>query len=198
MATPVELPVCDFGLVGQDQSDNVTAEYLATPDGRTAQESAANSAKLKGGTTLLNGSDNLLLTEFEDPALGCTPWTAPDLADPGHQATSLALNELQANQIPNVQSGFDPPLAFVPLNDPMVLDNGRQSPTRTNLYRAGVDQPPLEPTANGAPKEYCTNLSAFGTKRINDDNLEQVGVGLKEACENLGVRIGRGRGSRRV
>jgi hypothetical protein len=172
----------DFGLVDQDQSDNVTAEYLATPDGRTAQETAANSKALKGGTTLLNGSDNLLLTKFEDPALGCTPWTAPDLADPGHQVTSLALNELQANQLPNDQN---PPLALVPLNDPMVLDNGAQSPQRTNLYRAGVDQPSIAPATSGDPKAYCTNLTTLGTKRINDDKPFTSNAPSPQAGQNL-------------
>ena len=85
----------DFGLIDQDQSDNVTTDYLATPDGRTAQRTAANAAALPGAVSLLNGSDNLLLTAFVDPALGCAPYTAPDLADPGQKVTSLGLDEIQ-------------------------------------------------------------------------------------------------------
>ncbi|WP_280690513.1 hypothetical protein [Kitasatospora sp. GAS204B] len=158
----------DFGLVDQDQSDNVTTEYLATTQGTIAQKTAKNGAALGGGATmqpaaLLNGSDNLLLDNFEDPALGCTPWTAPDLADPGSMVTSLALNELQAAKF---QAD---PVAVVPLNDPMVTENNQQSRNKTNLYRAGVDQPALGATANGDPAAYCTDLATVGTRRINLD-----------------------------
>ncbi|WP_280670002.1 MULTISPECIES: hypothetical protein [unclassified Kitasatospora] len=175
----------DFGLVDQDQSDNVTAEYLATADGRTAQRTAANTAALPASTALLNGSDNLLLTNFEDPALGCTPWTAPDLADPGHTTTSIALNELQANQIPDIQGGFGPRLAMVPLNDPMVLDNGQQSTTKTNLYREGVDQPDIQPNDNGDPTDYCTNLATFGAQRINLDQQFTANAPSPQGGQNL-------------
>jgi hypothetical protein len=65
--------------VDQDQSDNVTTTYFAVKGGRTAQFSAANSAQLPQAQTLTNGSDNALLNNFVDPALGCTPFTAPDL-----------------------------------------------------------------------------------------------------------------------
>ncbi|WP_198045507.1 hypothetical protein [Kitasatospora mediocidica] len=152
----------DFGLVDQDQSDNVTTEYLATARGATAQKTAANSARLHA-TSLVNGSDNLLLTQFVDPALGCTPWTAPDLGDPGARGTSLALNELQAAKF---QAD---PVALVPLNDPMVLDNNHRSTTKTNLYRAGVDQPRLSAAANGSATAYCTSLATLGARRITLD-----------------------------
>ncbi|GAA1220739.1 hypothetical protein GCM10009665_08570 [Kitasatospora nipponensis] len=175
----------DFGLVDQDQSDNVTAEYLATGKGRTAQKTAKNSATLGGGrrmrntTALLNGSDNLLLVDFVDPALGCTPWTAPDLADPGSKVTSLALDELQAAKFQTA------PIALVPLNDPMVAENNRQSVRKANLYRSGVDQPPISATANGDPKAYCTNLAAVGRQRIALDQPFTVKVASPAAGVNL-------------
>ncbi|WP_280724196.1 hypothetical protein [Kitasatospora sp. MAA4] len=155
----------DFGLVDQDQSDNVTTEYLVSTQGTIAQKTAKNAAALAGGAmmqpaALLNGSDNLLLDNFEDPALGCTPWRAPDLADPGSTVTSLALNELQAAKL---QAS---PVALVPLNDPMVTENNQQSRNKANLYRAGVDQPALGATANGDPAAYCANLATVGTQRI--------------------------------
>ncbi|WP_280700198.1 hypothetical protein [Kitasatospora sp. GP82] len=159
----------DFGLVDQDQSDNVTAEYLATARGRTAQKTAKNSAAMGSGrrmrntTALLNGSDNLLLVDFVDPALGCTPWTAPNLADPGSKVTSLALNELQAAKFQTA------PIALVPLNDPMVAENNKQSLRKANLYRAGVDQPTISAAANGDPKAYCADLATVGAQRINLD-----------------------------
>jgi hypothetical protein len=115
--------VRDFGLVDMDQSDNVTSTYLFLPDGSTAQNTAANEAALagQGAQILINGSDNALLDDFLDPALGCTPFTAPDLAQPGRTTTSLALNELQAAAFQTA------PVALVPLNDPMAVVDGKPS-----------------------------------------------------------------------
>ncbi len=158
----------DFGLVDQDQSDNVTTTYLALPDGRTAPNTQAANRKLAGKNAgvMANGSDNLLLDHFVDPALGCTPWTAPDLANPGFQATNLGLNELQA------AADQQAPVAVVPANDPMVLDgNGAESDTKTDLYRAGVDQAPLS-QVSGSPRQYCADLRTIGVTRTKlDRNL---------------------------
>ena len=95
---------------------------------------------------LVNGSDNALLSFFLDPALGCTPMTAPDLSNPGQTATSQALDELAA------AANQAAPIALTPVNDPMTMDNGAFSIAKTNLYRAGVDQPPL-PGSTGAVKD---------------------------------------------
>ncbi|MDH6115122.1 hypothetical protein P3T36_004041 [Kitasatospora sp. MAP12-15] len=168
----------DFGLVDQDQSDNVTTEYLVTARGRTAQRTAHTSAVLHG-TPLLNGSDNLLLTGFEDPALGCTPWTAPDLADPGSRATSLGLDELQAAK---EQAA---PVALVPLNDPMVLHRTRQSRSTTDLYRAGVDQPRLGAAPDGDGGAYCAQLATLGTSRIALDRRFTVRAPSPQNGQNL-------------
>jgi hypothetical protein len=155
----------DYGLIDQDQSDNVITSYLVRPNGRLAQNTAANAARLRDATTLVNGSDNLLLDGFVDPALGCKPWTAPDLTNPGQQVSSLALNELfaAANQ--------KAPIAMVPANDPMALLNGKQNVTKTNLYRSGVDQPAMTgaSTEIPTPTTYCTNLLTMGAMRIQKD-----------------------------
>ncbi|WP_198042207.1 hypothetical protein [Kitasatospora azatica] len=175
----------DFGLVDQDQSDNVTTEYLATAQGRTAQKTAKNSAALGGGrrmrntTALLNGSDNLLLVDFEDPALGCTPWTAPDLADPGSKVTALALDELQAAKFQTA------PIALVPLNDPMVTENGKHSRQKADLYRAGVDQPAVSAAANGDPQAYCADLAALGAQRIRLDRPFTAKAASPQAGQSL-------------
>jgi hypothetical protein len=151
----------DFALIDQDQSDNVTTAYLATADGRTAQQNTANTAALPGATVLANPSDNALLDNFLDPALHCTPWTAPNLGNGGTPATSLGLDEIQANTFaPN-------PAALVPLNDPMTLVNGAMSQTKTNLYRAGVDQPPLP--AGTSPQAYCTTMDTIQSTRLQQD-----------------------------
>ncbi|MGH3417135.1 MAG: hypothetical protein ACRDSS_11755, partial [Actinocrinis sp.] len=155
----------DFGIVDQDQSDNVTTTYLALSDGGTAQNTKAAGKKLAGRspTVLANGSDNLLLDHFVDPALGCTPWTAPDLANGGFAATSLGLNELQA------AADQGAPAAYIPVNDPMVLDSdGATSDGKTDLYRAGVDMPPLAQIP-GSAAQYCSNLRTIGVARTKAD-----------------------------
>lgn len=150
----------DFGLVDQDQSDNVTTAYLVTADGRTAQLTAANQTQLPNAQVLANGSDNGLLDKFVDPALGCTPWMAPDLANPGHMTTALPLNEMQAMAFQKA------PIALIPLNDPMALNNNTFDLNKTNAYRAGVDQTPARGNAQADPKAYCQNMVTTGVPRI--------------------------------
>ncbi|MBV9856587.1 MAG: hypothetical protein JOY82_19070 [Streptosporangiaceae bacterium] len=141
-----------FALVDQDQSDNVTASYLINGNGQTAQDTAANAAAL-GATVIKNPSDSLVLNSFVDAATGCTPFTAPDLANNNTPTTSLALSELQAAKDQQA------PIALVPLNDPMTLVNNAFSTTKTNLYRQGVGQPPVSNAqVNDTPAGYCMNL----------------------------------------
>ncbi|HEY7417021.1 MAG TPA: hypothetical protein VH593_17675, partial [Ktedonobacteraceae bacterium] len=121
----------DFSAIDQDQSDNVQTQYLATANGQIAQMSTANQAQLAGATTLGNPSDNALISNILDPALNCTPFTAPDLTNNGTPTASLALDELFAAA--NQQA----PIALVPLNDPMTLNNNNFSLWKTDLYRIG-------------------------------------------------------------
>jgi hypothetical protein len=156
-----------FALIDQDQSDNVTTEYLANGNGQTAQDTAANQQALGGATTLFNGSDNGLLDFFMDPALGCSPWTAPDLANGGAPATSLPLDELQAAQYAGKVVGFGP-AALVPENDPMTLDgNGNFSQDKTNTYRSIMDQSALP--AGQSPSAYCSDMEIIQGKRLQQD-----------------------------
>ena len=120
----------------------MTSTYLLNPvTGQTAQDNAANQARMRGADMLVNGSDNALIDDFLDPALGCTPFEAPDLGNNGTLTTSQALDELLAarNQPKDA--------ALVPENDEMVLDSGGQFDlAKTDLYRsehrAGAGQPP--------------------------------------------------------
>jgi hypothetical protein len=152
----------DFAVVDQDQSDNLTTRYLALPNGRTAQNNAANVAALPVRTVLKNASDNGLLSGFINPALGCTPFTAPDLTAGGTPAPSLALNELQA------AASQGQPMALVPPNDPMVKVNGKLNMAKINLYRVGVNQPPLNPEVDTA-KNYCRSLASIAPARLRLD-----------------------------
>jgi hypothetical protein len=154
-----------FALIDQDQSDNVTTEYLAEPNGQTAQDTAANRQGINGSSVLFNGSDNGLLDLFVDPALGCSPWEAPNLADGGAPAPSLPLDELQAARWANSPGN---PAALVPLNDPMTVDgNGNFSTDKTNTYRTLVDMP-AQP-AGESPATYCTDMEQIQGKRLQQD-----------------------------
>ena len=150
--------VRNFDMIDQDQSDNVTSVYLLNPNtGQTAQDTAANEASLAGTQALSNGSDNALVDKFMDPALGCTPFMAPDLANNNTPTTSQALDELLAaapRNAPRIP-------ALVPENDPMVLDaNGNLDPAKTNLYRAEVGQPAINRQNDrwDSPANYCQNM----------------------------------------
>ena len=144
----------DFSVVDQDQSDNLATSYRIV-DGNMAQDIPAAG----GGTKLTNGSDEGLLAKFIDPALGCTPWTAPDLTTGGAtQVPALALNELSA------AANQAAPAALVPTSDPMTQVDGETSEDKTNLYRAGVDQPALP--AGQTPETYCADLSSIAPARF--------------------------------
>ena len=174
--------VRDFSVVDQDQSDNVVTHYLANANGQIAQNNPTSAKALGGNATdLANGSDNLLLTKFVDPALGCTPFTAPDQSSGGQASGSLPLDELSA------AANQRAPIAVVPLNDPMTLDgNGNQDAAKTNLYRAGVDQPMIGRGGdNGSGATYCRNLygNASGIARVFKDkalfsNAPSVDTGM--------------------
>ena len=154
-----------FDLVDQDPSDNVTTQYLLTASGETAQDNAASAADLPGAAPISNGSDSRLLDNVVLPALGCTPFTAPDISDGGLPGTSQTLDELSA------AANQREPIALVPENDPMTLDDGQLSQPKTDLYRAGVGQPlvtggtqePFSQSLDGGqqadtPANFCANM----------------------------------------
>jgi hypothetical protein len=161
--------VRDFSLIDQDQSDNAVASYLFDPNtGQTAQATAANQANMAGATSQNNGSDNGLLDKFVDPALGCTPFTAPNSTNPAGASASQALNELSARAN---QRGT---IALLPVNNPQLLVGGKFSLAKTNLYRIETDQPPLATnnTAQNAAR-YCQNMVNIQTARLKlDADLE--------------------------
>jgi hypothetical protein len=140
----------DFAIVDQDQSDNLDTQYRVV-HGRIAQDTGQGD-----GRVLSNASDNGLLNQFIDPAIGCRPFTAPDLTAGGRPSPSLALNELQAE----FQQA---PTALVPPNDPMTLRGDNRSDEKTNLYRAGTGQPLL---AGDNSRGYCDSLRAVAPDRL--------------------------------
>jgi hypothetical protein len=163
----------DFALIDQDQSDNAVASYLFNPaTGQTAQATAANKANLTQDTTLNNGSDNGLLDKFVDPALGCTPFTAPNPTNPEGQSSSQALNELSARQN---QKGT---IALLPANNPQLLVGGQFSLGKTNMYRAETDMPLLPRNTNldRNAGQYCQDMINIATPRLKLDAPMETGT----------------------
>lgn len=76
-------------------SDNVPTQYILVGDA-TAQDNAANEIALKNGEIINNASDEALLTNIIDPLIGCTPFLAPSLDNPGAMVPAHVLSELQA------------------------------------------------------------------------------------------------------
>src|SRR5690242_3177434 len=156
----------DFALIDQDQSDNAVASYLFDPaTGKSAQATAANVAAMPNATVESNGSDNGLLDKFVDPALGCTPFTAPNTTNPAGSSASQALNELSARAN---RKGM---IALLPVNNPQLLVGGQFSLGKTNMYRAETDQPPLRFNANldRNAARYCQNMINIATPRLKLD-----------------------------
>lgn len=146
-----------FVMVDACPSDNVPTQYLLLSDGSTVQDTAANREMFPSAEVINNGSDEALLSLSLDPAIGCTPFLAPSLDDPGSTVSSLATSELQANQLQ--QS----PIALVPLNDPdcLLTSNGDVSVAKTDAYRSGVNQPQVSdssPAVAGQLDFYCNSM----------------------------------------
>lgn len=148
-----------YWVIDQDPSDNVPAEYIDTGRG-FAQATAANWAAYPQGRKIVNPSDERLVAKVLDPALGCTPYTAPDLADPGHQVSALALNELQA------AAHQAAPVALIPPQDPMVLVDGERSLAKLNAYRAGVGQPPATDVSDASAALACRRFRSEAPARF--------------------------------
>jgi hypothetical protein len=95
-----------------------------------------------------------LVDDFLDPAFGCQPFTAPDLAHGNAPATSLALDELLA-------ASHEPTAAaLVPENEMARDAGGRLDPARTNAYRAELGQPAISARNDryDSPAAYCRNM----------------------------------------
>jgi hypothetical protein len=159
--------VRDFFVVDQDQSDNLPTSYLMVTgsDGliQMAQRTQVTLGLYPGAVALGNPSDNRLVDVALDGALGCTPWKAPDLADPGQMVPALALNELQARALQ------ERPVAMVPAGDPMALSSGKKDLLKVNAYRRGVDQPPAFYSFQADTARYCRNMVRIAPARMLQD-----------------------------
>ena len=143
-----------FAIVDQDQSDNINTQYIITTDMKIAQDYPINNQNLNVSMRITNPSDNRLITDFVNKAIGCDSFTGCDLVDNAIKRNSLALNEIHANQLdPN-----DIKTALTPSIDPMCLIDGNESLEKTNVYRNGVNQPLLLALNNQSNINYCNQL----------------------------------------
>lgn len=155
-----------FAIVDQDQSDNAPAKYLfTTVNMQVAQDTVPNKATLTAAKTKFvefdNGSDEDLVTLVQ-AAIGCKPFMLTDMADTTGATVfpSSLSNEIQALLL---QGG---PRAFVPQNDPMVMNNGVVDVNKLNAYRTAIGQSPLGSAALASTADYCTNLYIVGAPQI--------------------------------
>ena len=180
--------VRDFALVDQDQSDNVITRYLINANGQTAQDTAANEAGVAGATQIANGSDDRLLSDFVDPANGCTSFDATNSTDAAGSTGSQALNELSARVN---QTGT---IAVVPVNDEMTLVNSAFSVAKANVYRSLVDQPLLAGNVdtNEVAADYCQNLVNIAPARNQLDMTRDANFGspVPATGNNLATFLG--------
>jgi len=145
----------NFEVADQSSANDVTTEYLLNPlTGQTAQDTTSNAGNIAGATLLFSRSDNILLDQFLDPVLGCTPFQAPDLANDDQPASSQALDEILA--------GASQPkiAALVPESDKTVLNGDEFDAAKTDMYREELGQAPISTQTDKTsdPEMYCQNL----------------------------------------
>ncbi|KAG0003659.1 hypothetical protein BGZ65_001472 [Modicella reniformis] len=170
-----------FGIIDQDQSDNVITTYLQS-ENRFAQATKANRKALQKNKFIefANGSDNALVAELIDPAIKCTPFKAPSLMETGVKLGSMALNELHASR----QAA---PVALIPFANPMVLSNNNPSIPKVNAYRKGVDQPLIHHLSDANTKDYCRNYHKIAPSYIKSisKQLKKRPSPAPDAANNL-------------
>jgi hypothetical protein len=104
--------ISNFEVAGLDPGESVTTTYLLNPlTGQTAQDNTTYQSYIPGSTLLHGNSANVVLDQYVDPILGCTPFEVPDLSSANVPAFSEALDEIAA--------GAHPPktAALMPEND---------------------------------------------------------------------------------
>lgn len=167
-----------FEITDACPSDNVPTQYLLAGTA-TAQDTAANKAAVPDGEVINNASDEALLANIIDPLIGCTPFLAPSLDNPGEMVPALALSELQASAKQLA------PIGLVPLNDPdtLLTASGTVSTDKTNAYRLGVNQPPVAAgTDSGALVPYCQDMVSVAPPFFKGFQTLFTGQTTPDAC----------------
>src|SRR5580693_2092467 len=147
--------ISNFEVAGLDPGESVTTTYLLNPlTGQTAQDNATYQSYVAGSTLVHGNSANVVLDQYVDPILGCTPFEVPDLSSANVPAFSEALDEIAAGAYPPKTA------ALVPENDEVVMGGGESDPAKTDLYRSELGQAPVSAATDksSSPAMYCQNL----------------------------------------
>ena len=146
----------NFEAVDPASASNVTTAYLFNPlTGQTAQDTTSNAGNIAGATLLVSRGGDILLDQFLDPILGCTPFQAPDLANNDQPTTSEALDEILASAYQPKAAALEPENGQVVRGGDGVFDAAK-----TDLYRAELGQSPVagQGGATSDPAMYCQNI----------------------------------------
>jgi hypothetical protein len=93
--------ISGFEVAGLDPGPSVTTTYLLNPlTGQTAQDNTTYQSYIEGSTQLHGNSADVVLDQYVDPILGCTPFEVPDLSSGGVPGLSEALDEIAAAAYP--------------------------------------------------------------------------------------------------
>ena len=128
---------------------------------------------MPSATVETNGSDNGLLDKFVDPALGCTPFTAPNPTNPAGASASQALNELSARAEPE---GHD---RAAPGQQPAAAGRRAVQP-RQDQHVPDRDRPARcsrsTPTSTRNAAQYCQDMINIATPRLKLDAPMETGT----------------------
>jgi hypothetical protein len=154
--------ISNFEVAGLYPGKSVTTTYLLNPlTGQTAQNNSTFRGYIAGATLLHGSSANVMLDQYVDPILGCTPFEAPDLSNAGVPGTSKALDEIAA--------GAHPPktAALVPASDKATYCQNLidiQAPfLAANQKLLAAGQSPVTATADTLLTFLANDLSASFT-----------------------------------
>jgi hypothetical protein len=180
----------DFFIIDMDQSDNVITTYIVTTTTQLAQNTITNQNNLgnKVANTLTNGSDLRLVSVAIDTALGCTPWKVQDMAEVGN------VNSIPTFPTAEIQAAVwqAAPVALVPISHAMCRVNNQPSLLKTNMYRAGANQPNAANVQAADGFIYCQNFYFTAPKRmaINAAAFSNFGSPDPNAATNLFAFMG--------
>jgi hypothetical protein len=154
--------ISNFEVAGLDPGESVTTTYLLNPlTGQTAQDNATYQSYVAGSTLVHGNSANVVLDQYVDPILGCTPYEAPDLSKANVPASSEALDEIAAGAYP-------PKPAAVESGDPATYCQNLvdiQTPfLAANQKLLATGQSPVTATADNLLTFLANDLSASFTR----------------------------------
>src|SRR6266567_4137262 len=167
-----QTPQCNAANFYRMANAEIARGTLTIPAAGTGQDGQACQTTRDFALIDQDHSDNAVLDKFVDPALGCTPFTAPNPTNPNGSSASQALNELSARAN---QKGT---IALLPVNNPQLLVGGQFSLGKTNAYRMETDQPRLAANTNTSQNaaRYCQNMVNIQAPRLKLDAAMETGT----------------------